>query len=761
MTIRLPFGLLFSFVLLLIGATGWALEVPTTAYGEDAYDEGEPRVRNFLVTDVESVRPGAQFQAGVLFRMSPQWHVYWRDSGQGGLATEAMFSSEQARFDTVQWPTPTVYLEAGGEIITYGYGDEVLLFGTFHVPADASGEIEVKASVDYLVCKIDCIPGKATLTRTVRVDETQRPAEEKVLAIFKDATARLTKSPEARGISVGVALSPSPVPPDSTFEILVEAIACHDEGDSDCIILDSPPEHPARALAFASIDSAGMSVRDVRPHPEARSGWIVELAGRTNPTRTDTEGLFDGVLLLKGADGENLSTAFTAPFARTSKAPEASETNASTATVQKGSEEAPGVPKIALWKALLLAFLGGMLLNLMPCVFPVLAIKVFAFVNVVHEERHNLYLHSAAYTGGIVISLLAMACVVIGLKMVGTQVGWGFQFQEPIFIALVAAVLVVFAANLFGAFQIGVSPGSLGKVTMAKPGARRSFGEGVLAVILATPCSAPFLGTAVGFALASSTPVILLVFATLGLGLAAPFVILTMVPGFARILPRPGMWMEYFKQFLGFALLGTTVWLVWLIGQMTGVNGAAQLLIFLLASTLAVWMYGIVQYKSRGLKSAISVLAIVLVTLTGYLTLDFSGPAPAQTRASSAPGERPPGLDWQPWSDEAVEAELAKGRPVFIDFTANWCITCQVNKATILETNEVIAAVERLDVAMFIADWTRRDETIRAKLAEFGKAGVPLYLVYDPKNPRNARVLPEVITRTMVIDALEQAASMP
>jgi thiol:disulfide interchange protein len=214
--------------------------------------------------------------------------------------------------------------------------------------------------------------------------------------------------------------------------------------------------------------------------------------------------------------------------------------------------------------------------------------------------------------------------------------------------------------------------------------------------------------------------------------------------------------MEVFKQFLGFALLGTTAWLVWLIGQMTGVNGVFQLLIFLLVCTLAVWMYGLVQYKTRALKTGITAFAVALTLATGLLTLRFSN-APAPTASPSDSANSPDHIAWLAWSEDAVQAELARGRPVFIDFTATWCITCQVNKATVIETTEVIEAVHRLNAAMFVADWTRRDDTIRAKLAEFGKAGVPLYLVYSPESPSSPRVLPEVITRAMVIEALEQA----
>jgi thiol:disulfide interchange protein DsbD len=375
----------------------------------------------------------------------------------------------------------------------------------------------------------------------------------------------------------------------------------------------------------------------------------------------------------------------------------------------------------------------------------------------VHKSRRTILSHGAAYTGGIVGSMLALGLVVVGLRTAGKQVGWGFQFQEPLFIVALCAVLVLFALNLFGVFEVSVAATDLADKAEQSHGLRRSFMEGILAVVLATPCSAPFLGTAVGFALASSAATILTVFAVLGLGLAAPFVVLTLSPGWAKVLPKPGNWMNVLKQLLGFALLGTVIWLFWVLGNVVGANGLVQLLIFLSVLSLGAWFFGQVQYKYEGImKAGVAALALAVVAGTGVYVLDFEASRAAM--ASEQPRKAAEGeIDWQPWTEEAVQAELAKGRVVLVDFTADWCITCKVNERTILSSDEVKKAVADNNVAMFKADWTEPDERIRAKLSEFGKGGVPMYLVYHPDRAQNPKVLPEVLTKDIVISSLSDS----
>ena len=730
-------------------------EVPAAAVGVDAFDGGEPRVEKRLIVDHDKVRRGDTITAGVLFVMDPEWHIYWHYAGQGGMSTEISIDPVPGLSGPILWPAPTVYHEAGGRIITFGYGDQVVLFSEIAIPEDAGERVEISAAVDYLVCKVDCIPGEAALTRMLEVVDEPVLADDLTLDYFQRARDAVPQTPEQAGVDVQIRYSSVPIGPSETFRMEVEVIACDDDGE--CLDLGPVPERAADALVYEGIDAVSFEVVRAMEHPEAASGWFVELQGRSSRDIRGEDGRFGVVLNLVTVDGEELPVYLEALFPR-QDSPEARELLMGGA---KGGGEADSAPApldgeggLSLFYVLLLAFLGGALLNLMPCVFPVLAVKVFAFVNLVHEERQNIYLHSAAYTVGIVGSMMVLAGVVIGLQIVGTQVGWGFQFQEPIFVALVGAVVVIFALNLFGVFEVTLSPGKLQNVATMAPSARRSVGEGVLAVILATPCSAPFLGTAVGFALANSPAMIALIFFVLGLGLAMPFVVLTMTPGAARLLPRPGAWMNHFKQFLGFALLGTAVWLLWLIGQMEGVGAMTRLLSFFIGCAMAVWIFGLLQFRSTAARRVGIAVCVALIIGTGLFTLRFDGGQATGATVDAAGGP----IAWKEWNEADVQAELDAGRPVFVDFTADWCITCKVNEANVLEHPSVVAAIEEYDVAMFMADWTRRDDTIRAKLAEYGKAGVPMYLLYSPDSPQNPDVLPELLTRQLVISGLERAA---
>jgi len=348
--------------------------------------------------------------------------------------------------------------------------------------------------------------------------------------------------------------------------------------------------------------------------------------------------------------------------------------------------------------------------------------------------------HVLAYGAGIVGSMLALAGVVLGLRAAGTQVGWGFQLQDPVFATVLAAALVVFALGLFGVYTLGVDAAALGEKVDRAHGLRRSVGEGVLAVVLATPCSAPFLGTAVGFAFAGSAWTILAVFAAIGVGLALPFALLALVPGARRLVPKPGPWMETLQRVLGFVLLGTAVWLLWLVGQLTGTDGMARALAFLVALAAAVWLLARTERRALGALLAATVIAPAAL---------WAFPLPEPEAAADT--ERA-------WSPERVQAALAESAPVFVDFTADWCITCRANERLVLQSDAVQQALEESGTVFLVADWTRRDETIRAVLAEHDKAGVPLYLLYRP-GETTPEVLPELLTEAIVTDALRRASA--
>jgi len=679
---------------------------PTAAFAEGsalargAFEGDEPRVEAELVLDVDEAAPGQPFRAGVVFRMAEDWHIYWRHSGEAGLETELRLGG--AEFSPLRWPFPETFDTAGGFIRTYGYSNEVLLFSEAVAP-EGGEELRISATADVLVCKVDCIPALLELERTVPVGE-KRPSS---AAPLFDAYA--PRVPE--------------VAEDLRFSLLAQAEAERIEGR---LRIEPAAWRVDGEGAFVPDRSPGFET--LRGRPE---GDILHIEGKASLEAADRPRV-RGVARLVSAQGETRYVEVDAPL-----------------------EEAPPAATVATSASLpwilLLAFGGGALLNLMPCVFPVLAVKVYGFTRMAQESRRGIALHALAYAVGVIGSLLLLALAVVAARAAGMSVGWGFQFQHPIFVALVSAVVVAFALNLFGVFYVGLGSQDLVARVDASRGLVRSAGEGVLAVVLATPCSAPLLGTAVGFAFAAPAWTIVLVFAVLGLGLAAPFCLLVLFPGSTARLPRPGVWMEHFKQGLGFALLGTAAWLVWVMGGLAGVDAMARLVAFLLVVAFACWAVGLAQ-RATGLGRWLG-----WVGATGALVLAVgAGLVPTATDDSAVPSRS---LEAGAWSPEAVRQALHEGKPVFVDFTADWCLTCKFNERTVLASQRVRSAFREKGVEFLVADWTRRDETIRSELARYGKAGVPMYLLYAPQRPGEPEVLPELLTEPIVLDSLERLTS--
>ncbi|HEX8706374.1 MAG TPA: thioredoxin family protein, partial [Myxococcaceae bacterium] len=591
-----------------------------------------------------------------------------------------------------------------------------------------------------LVCEVNCIPVQLVLTRPLAVGAQTVPDSE-VRATFNAFEERVPRTPEREGLAVALALdSPSlkvGQPFSGTFTVSALEGKVRPEVEPDFFVAERMGGISRMAL---TPDGAGRFL----------------LKGEAAPDVPKEQPRLKGVLRLGTAQTGYQSMEVDLPLAPVEAAPVAQA-----ATSPSSPSATPGAPAnvgaaapesaVGLGLALLFAFLGGAILNLMPCVFPVLALKAYGFTRLAQESRARVGMHALAYTGGIVGTMLALAAAVLAVRAGGTSVGWGFQFQEPLFVAAVCAVLVAFALNLFGVFNVGMDGTALAGKVDASHGLARSAGEGMLAVVLATPCSAPLLGTAVGFAFAAGAGTVLIIFTALGLGLALPFCVLVLVPGLAKRLPRPGAWMERFKQFLGFALLGTCVWLVWVMGGLAGVDGMARLLAFLVAVALGAWVYGLAQGAEGARRWGGMAAALLVLVGIGGFALRFDETAPTARISEVAA---------QPWDEAAVTAALKAGQPVFIDFTADWCLTCKFNERTVLAREPVRAAFARHQVAFFVADWTRRDARISAKLAEFGRAGVPMYLMISPSTPERPEVLPELLTTELVIQAVERASGL-
>lgn len=713
--------------LLVCAAGALAAELPPSASARGAEHEGRHRVQATLLLDVEKVRPGDTFRVGIHFRMEPRWHIYWRNPGDSGLSTKISWDAPGVEQGPLQWPFPDTFRTTDGFIVTHGYADEVLLFTTARASEEATGALTISAAADLLVCEVNCIPAELVVTRPLPIGQ-ETVADPAAAAVFQKYAVQVPQPADAAGYRVAVNLE-GPLRAGEKFNGSLELV--RKDGGALTRSVQGDFFVPERIEALTSVSLGKPTAAGVFP-----------MSGVAGPDATSEPVKLAGVLRLGTRQSGFQVLEVEAPLAPLAPA-------AASAPESPSEEAAPKTPTLALPLALLFAFLGGVILNLMPCVFPVLALKVYGFTRIVQEEGGRKGLHAVAYAGGILFSMAALAGAVVAVRAAGRGVGWGFQFQEPLFVALVCAVLVAFALNLFGVFDVGQPGSELASKVDHSHGPWRSAGEGVLAVVLATPCSAPLLGTAVGFAIAAGAFATFAVFLMIGLGLAAPFCLLVFVPSLARRLPKPGAWMERVKQLLGFALLATAVWLVWVLGGLAGVDGMARLLAFLLAVSLSAWVFGLAQ-RRQGMRKAVGVIvAGLLLVLSGLPLLRFEAPT----------GQRTSGMESaQPWEEKAVASALKAGQPVFVDFTADWCLTCKFNERTVLATTEVQRTFAEKDVAVFVADWTRRDERISRELERHGRAGVPMYLVLSPHRPNAPELLPEVITPQIVVDALARAS---
>jgi thiol:disulfide interchange protein len=690
-----------------------------------------------LLLSADTVRPGDTIWAGVDMKMDPAWHTYWKNPGEAGMATEIKWQLPPGvTAGETQWPLPEKLPPA--EVTTYGYNDEVVLLVPLKLGADLKpGPLGLKANVTWLECKEECVPGSASIEATLNVgNETKISADAATIDVWKNKV---------------------PQPGDSLHAGAWWEKAAN--GDTRLLILEWPaPDKTAQADFF----------------PYANDNFDVQAATENLPTKTgeirlgktvqkfsgDWPKKISGVIVMgTGSQRQGFKVDVTvsdqAPAGEIILSPD-STGNSSAMTIGT-----PSLPPQPLWKMLFYAFIGGLILNIMPCVLPVIALKILGFINHAQYEPGRVRTLGLVYAAGVLVSFLALAAIVIGVKAAGHHAGWGMQFGNPEFIVVLTTLITLVALNLFGVFEVTLGGRTLSAAGQlaSKQGAPGAFFNGLLATALATPCTAPFLAPALGFAFAQSPSLILLIFLFVGFGLAAPYVVLSWNPAWLKFLPKPGAWMEKFKIAMGFPMLLTAVWLFNLAADDYGTN-VLWLGVFLVLMAFAAWIFGEFVQRGRTGKGVAVAIALILV-IGGYafaLENQLHWREPMTIATAGALPDSTDGINWQTWSPDAVAQAQSEGHPVLVDFTANWCLTCQVNKKLAIETSSVRKKLKQINALALVGDYTHFPDSITTELNRYNRAGVPLVLVYPKDVDAQPIVLPTVLTPGVVLDALNRAA---
>ena len=678
-----------------------------------------PHVEAELVAERTAFVPGKPLTVALRLAMQRGWHTYWRNPGDSGLATTLAWTLPQGMSaGPIQWATPQPL--PVGPLVNYGYDGEVLLLVDITaVPDFLSGKsATLNARADWLVCKEICIPEGADLTLTLPI-ATQSEIDPRWGTAITDARAALPRPLDGwrvvatgKGDTVELALSTDAVASNpGTLRFFPNAEGKIEAGGAQTLVRD------------------GTTTRLLLPVANQRVGDFARVAG-----------------VLTASDG------FGGARAVTIDVPLAGAVTVGSKPVTGGAAAAPTIlanvePPLPFVVALVFAFIGGVLLNLMPCVFPVLSLKALGFAT--HGEGRTLARrHGLAFAAGVVVSFWILAGALVALRAAGTQLGWGFQLQSPVVVSGLAILFFVLALNLSGLFDIGrLLPSAVTSWNAKNPYVNDAL-SGVLAVVVASPCSAPFMGAALGYALTESVAVTWITFTMLGLGMALPYVLLMLFPGWRGRLPRPGPWMVRLRQLLAFPLYATVLWLAWVLGAQLDNNAVARLGATLLLIAFALWAWQLRRAGGTRAWGAGALAALAGAAVAAWPIVGATGSMPGE-RAGGSVAEAGP---WQSYTPDRLAQLTGDGRAVFVDFTAAWCVTCQVNKQLVLNTDAVQDAFAKSKVTLVRADWTRRDPAIGKALAALGRNGVPVYVLYRPG--QGPLLLPEVLQQRNILEAL-------
>ncbi len=678
-----------------------------------------------LVAEMTGVAPGQDTWVALRLDHMENWHTYWKNPGDAGLATQINWTlPDGVTAGEIVWPTPK-RIELPADLVDFGYEDEIFLQVPLNISASFQAEsLDISANAQWLECEDICIPGGAVVSLSLPVlDESQITQNVQWIEGFEITRTSIPTSDVSFNTTFSIA--------NGSLHILVQATEAVFENANAISFI--PGEH--RVFDYVS------------PQEITYQLSSLQLSQGHHPRLNEAPEEITGLLLVTDNNNQLISYEIAA-------APDginASDLGLLAANSESLTSTSSSVSDMNLILVFVFAMLGGMILNLMPCVFPVLSLKVLSLVSNSNSSQQEKRLHGLAYTAGVIAAFLILASVLLALQAGGALIGWGFHLQSPWFISLLIFLFFIMGLSMSGVVEFGTSIMGVGTELQDKEGYSGSFFTGILASVVASPCTAPFMGAALGFAFTQPAIIALAVFIALGLGMALPFLLISFVPTLSNLLPHPGKWMLTFKQVLAFPLYATVVWLLWVLGNQTGTDGMALIVATCVLLALAAWLYQRrreIQSSFWRYANALIILLCIVTTVGVVRSPLLETQAIAQVISEDA--------SYEAYSDARLAQLRNDGQAVFVNMTASWCITCLVNEKIALDSEEFITALADNNITYLKGDWTNNDPEITEVLRRYETSGVPLYLMFPANPSQPAEVLPQILTTNIILDAMQR-----